>query len=364
MKPHIKRLLDLTERIQQIPAPTFGEAKRACFARQLFETEGLTDISMDSVENVYARLPGTGDLKPLLISAHLDTVFPIETDLNISHNKSQIFGPGIGDNSLGVATLFGIMWLLKERNITLPGDIWLVANTCEEGLGNLRGMRSVVDRFGADVYAYLILEGLSLGYIQHRALGVQRYRIRVNTKGGHSWSDYGQPSAIHEMSSLITKLTAIPLAQEPRTTMNIGRVAGGTAINAIAEDAWLELDLRSENPQALDDLVHTIEHLIETFDRPGIKVDAGMIGQRPAGELSTKHPLVQIAKECLKEQGIKPKLMIGSTDANVPLSRKLPAIVLGVTYGGGAHTTREFIHTEPVAQGLEQLVSFVGKVWG
>jgi tripeptide aminopeptidase len=364
MKAFVKHLLDLTIQIQQIPAPTFAEAQRAQFVRGLFEAEGLQDISMDKVDNVFACLPGEGKARPLIVSAHLDTVFPIETDLTVQRKKNRIIGPGIGDNSMGVGALIGLVQLLRERNISLPGDLWLVANVCEEGLGDLHGMRAVVDRFGAGVHAYLVIEGLSLGYIQHRALGVQRYRVTTKTTGGHSWSDYGRPSALHELSTLVTQLTAIPLPDNPRTTMNVGRMGGGTSINAIAADAWLELDLRSENPQVLAELVQTVEQLIETANRPGVQVEAEVIGRRPAGELPVRHPLVRLAEDCLKEQGLEPRLMIGSTDANVPLSRGLPAIVLGVTNGAGAHTLGEYIYTEPVERGMQQLVQFVSRVWG
>jgi len=364
MENTVKRLLDLTVQIQQIPAPTFAEAQRAQYVKGLFEAEGLGDISMDTVGNVYARLPREGNGKPLVVSAHLDTVFPIETDLTVSRKRDRIMGPGIGDNSLGVASLLGLVWLLREHKISLPGDLWLVANVCEEGLGDLRGMRAVVDRFSADALAYLVIEGLSLGYIQHRALGVQRYRITAKTTGGHSWSDYGQPSAVHELSTLVTKLTALPLPDTPRTTLNVGRMGGGTSINAIAADAWLELDLRSESLQVLTELARTVEQLIETASRLEARMEAEVIGQRPAGDLPASHPLVRLAEDCLNEQGIEPKLMIGSTDANVPLSRGLPAVVLGVTNGAGAHTTGEFIYTEPVERGMQQLLQFVSRVWG
>ncbi len=364
MKAFIKHLLELTVKIQQIPAPTFAETRRAQFVKGLFKAESLRDVSVDALHNVYARLPGEGRVRPLIVSAHLDTVFPIETDLTVKRKKGRINGPGIGDNSLGVGALFGLLWLLRARGISLPGDLWLVANVCEEGLGDLRGMRAVVDRFGADVHAYLVIEGLSLGYIQHRALGVQRYRIKAKTMGGHSWSDYGQPSALHELSTLVTKLTALPLPEKPRTTLNVGRMGGGTSINAIAADAWLELDLRSESPQALTEVAQSVEQLVETASRPGVQMDAEIIGRRPAGELAVGHPLVRLAEECLREQGIEPKLMIGSTDANVPLSRGLPALVLGVTNGGGAHTTGEFILTGPVEHGMQQLLQFVSRAWG
>jgi tripeptide aminopeptidase len=370
MRAFTKRLLDLVIQIQQIPAPTFSEARRAQFVKGLFETEGLQDISIDELHNVYARLPGDGNAKPLIASAHMDTVFPLETDLAVMKNKDRISGPGIGDNSLGVAALFGLIWLLRERKQSLPGDLWLVANVCEEGLGDLRGIRAVVDRFDADVHAYLIIEGLSLGYIQHRALDVVRYCITARTTGGHSWSDYGRPSAIHELAKLVTKLAAIPLPEEPRTSLNVGRIGGGTSINAIAAEAWLELDLRSENPQVLKELTQTVEKMVETagnhsdVGRPEVRMEAEVIGRRPAGELAASHPLVKLAEDCLREQGIEPKLMIGSTDANIPLNRSLPAIVLGVTNGAGAHTTGEFIYTAPVTRGMQQLVQFVSKAWG
>jgi len=363
MKTFVKHLIDLTVEIQQIPAPTFAESKRAQFVKDLFETEGLQDIAIDEVSNVYACLPGDGQAKPLVISAHLDTVFPAETDLTVQKNRRRITGPGIGDNSLGVAALIGLVWLLRERKQSLPGDIWFVANSCEEGLGDLRGMRAVVDRFGSDIHAYLIIEGLSLSYIQHKALGVQRYRVTTRTTGGHSWSDYGQPSALHELSSLVTQLTAIPLPDHPRTTMNVGRMGGGTSINAIAAEAWLELDLRSESPQVLTEVSRKVERLVETVNRPEVRMEAEVIGRRPAGEIQVNHPLIKLAHECLRTQKLEPRLMIGSTDANVPLSRGLPALVLGVTNGAGAHTTGEFINIEPVGRGMEQLLQFVSKVW-
>ena len=368
-KALVKRLLDLTVQIQQIPAPTFAEEQRAQFVKGLFEAEGFHAVSMDAVGNIYARLPGAGKGKPLIVSAHLDTVFPAETDLTVTREKDRILGPGIGDNSLGVASLLGLIWLLRERGSTLPGDLWLVANVCEEGLGDLRGMRAVFDRFGGEVQVYLTIEGLSLGYIQHRALGVQRYRITAKTTGGHSWSDYGQPSAIHELSKLVAKLTALPVPPEPRTTINVGRMAGGTSVNAIASDAWLELDLRSESTQTLAELIQAVEQLVETANilsvtgKSGVRVEAEVIGRRPAGALSASHPLVRLAEDCLREQEFEPKLMIGSTDANVPLSCGLPALVLGVTNGGGAHTIGEFIYTKPVESGMQQLLQFVSRVW-
>lgn len=364
----IDRLLDLAVQIQQIPAPTFDEKRRAQFVRDLFVKENLADVSIDSVNNVnvYGRWTADGGqnrAEPLIVSAHLDTVFPLNTSLHSTREEDRIYGPGIGDNSLGVAALFGLLWILRERKINLPGDIWFVANTCEEGLGDLRGMKAVTDRFGGEAQAYLVIEGAALGHVYHRAVGVRRYRVVTRTAGGHSWSDYGQPSAVHELAHLVTQLTALPIPAQPRTTLNVGLISGGTGVNVLASEAALELDLRSESMTALNALIEGVEQKIRAARQNGVTVEMEVIGQRPAGEISADHPLVKLAGECLSARGLKPVLTSGSTDANIPLSRGFPAIVLGITTGGGAHTVHEYINIEPVAAGMEQLVEFVSRVW-
>ncbi len=370
-----ERVIERAIEIQQIPAPTFDESKRGEFVRRLFVEEGLKDVSMDEAGNVYGRWTmedgSRKRTKPLIVSAHLDTVFPRETNLEVKREGEKIFGPGLGDNSLGVSALFGLIWALRERYFnsvgtplsTPVGDIWFVANVCEEGLGDLRGMKAVVERFGGEVLAYLVLEGLALGHVYHRAVGVRRYRVTARTKGGHSWSDYGQPSAVHELAKLVVQLTSLDLPKEPRTTMNVGRISGGTSVNVIASQASLDLDLRSEGQESLAGLVSAAEKLIRRASKPGVSFEAEVIGQRPAGELRADHPLIAFAQECLQEQGLDAALTTGSTDANVPLSKGFPALVLGVSTGGNAHTVQEFIHTAPVEQGIEQLVSFVERVF-
>lgn len=364
MNEIVQRVVERAIQIQQVPAPTFFEQKRAGLVHELFQAEGLSDICTDETGNVFARLTGQGRGKPLIVSAHLDTVFPMETNLRVSRGSNLVHGPGLGDNSLGVASLFGLVWSLREEGIRPRGDIWLVANIAEEGLGDLRGMKAVVDRFGEDVHAYLVLEGLALGHVYHRAVGVKRYRVTARTSGGHSWSDYGQPSAVHELAKLVVELASLSLPLHPRTTMNVGRISGGTSVNVIASEASIDLDLRSEGQESLAALVSAVDRLIEKANRAGVSLDAQVIGQRPAGEISIHHPLVLLAKDCLREQGLEPGLISGSTDANIPLSKGYPAIVLGITTGGSAHTVHEYINTEPIARGMGQLVSFVSRVWG
>jgi len=357
------RVLDLACAIQQIPAPTFHERQRAEWIRQQFEAGGLADVEIDDTGNVYARIPGRGDARPLVISAHLDTVFPLDTDLHLIRSAEHIAGPGIGDNSVGLAGLMSLAWLLHARPAHPRGDIWLVANVGEEGLGDLKGMQAVVDRFGDRPIGYLVLEGMGLGEVFHRGLGVQRYRITVRTNGGHSWLDYGRPSAIHELACLINHLTSLPIPKEPRSTMNVGMISGGTSINTIASRASLELDLRSISVATLTTMSDEVICAVKAANRPGIRCQVEVIGQRPAGEIPLRHPLVQLADRSLRRIGFSPVFGVGSTDANIPLSRGYPAICIGLTTGTGAHTTDEFIRTPPLAKGLEHLYHIVTHVW-
>jgi tripeptide aminopeptidase len=358
-----QQLLDLTIQLQQIPAPTFAERTRAEFVHELFLAEGLKDVSMDPVNNVYGRLEGSGSARPLIVSAHLDTVFPADTELTVSRETGRILGPGIGDNSLGLAALFGLLWALQDRNCRPAGDIWLVGNVGEEGLGNLRGMNAVVDRFGAGALAYLVIEGTALGHVYYRAIAVQRYRVKVRTAGGHSWSDYGRPSAIHELAHIVTHMSSLPMPSSPRTSLNVGLISGGTGINVVAPEAKLELDIRSESQETLNTVVRRVEEIVRTASREGVTSEMELIGMRPAGEMDQGHPLVRLAAHCLDEQGLEASFTSGSTDANVPLSRGYPALVLGVTTGGSAHTVQEYIDVPPIEKGMEQLARFVERVF-
>ncbi len=211
--------------------------------------------------------------------------------------------------------------------------------------------------------ACIILEGMSLGQVYHRGLGVRRYRITVNTPGGHSWIDFGQPSAVHELAALSTRITALDLPPAPRTTLNIGIISGGSSVNTIAATAMLELDLRSVSAEVLQALAGQVEGLVRQACKPGVEVVIETIGQRPAGELAADHPLVCLARQCLLAVGIEPHLNIGSTDANLPLSRGIPAVTIGLTTGGRAHTLQEYINLPPLEKGIEQLLRLVCAAW-
>jgi acetylornithine deacetylase/succinyl-diaminopimelate desuccinylase-like protein len=357
--PLVPRVLDLACEIQQIPAPTFQEAARAAFVRDRLAAEQLADVEMDELGNVFARLPGRDpQAAPLLVTAHLDTVFPADTPLALDRRAERIAGPGIGDNSLGVAGLFGVIW--SARDAPLPADVWLAANVGEEGLGDLRGMRRVVDRLGQRVRAVVVLEGMALGHIYHAGLGVRRYRLSVQTEGGHSWLHFGRPSAIHELVKLGAEITALPLEATPRTTFNIGTITGGTSVNTIAREASFDLDLRSESPSALQALAASVEALAAEHAGPQVAVSAEVIGNRPTGALSPEHPLVVLAVRALAAAGVNDcSLEIGSTDANIPLSRGLPCVCLGLTRGANSHRPDEYIETRDLDRGLGAMLRVV-----
>jgi di/tripeptidase len=218
----------------------------------------------------------------------------------------------------------------------------------------------VVERFGVGVLAYVVVEGTNLDKIYHRGVGVERYRIEARTPGGHSWSSYGKPSAIHELARLISQITWLDIPSQPRTTINVGTFQGGMSINTIAPEAQMEIDLRSESGQALAELVGHVQQFVREANRAGadfVHVRAERIGQRPAGEIPEDHPLVRLANKCLEEQGITPIFGSGSTDANLPLSLGLPAVCVGLTRGSGSHTVNEMIQTQPATQGLKMLIA-------
>lgn len=359
-----QELLDLCIQIQQIPAPTGEEGERARWIAAWLRHCGYADVEIDALENVYTCMRGEKRKPALLISAHSDTVFPAATDLAVRYAEPQrrIYGPGLGDNSTGVAAL---LWLAAELRQAKPllVDVWFVANTGEEGNGNLRGIRAAVDRLQPLLGAAIVIEGMGLPRIVSRALGSRRYRISASAPGGHSWSDFGAASAVHVLVNLASELTRLRPPATPRTTFNIGVISGGTSVNSIAQAAELELDLRSEEPAALAALVDQVQQIVHRFQTPrwrqaGVVVNAELIGDRPAGAIADDHPLVQAAVQSLISVGVQPQLgnRISSTDANVPLSRGIPSVCIGVTDGGNAHRLDEWITPDLLPKGMKHLL--------
>jgi acetylornithine deacetylase/succinyl-diaminopimelate desuccinylase-like protein len=356
------RLLDLACQIQQIAAPTFAEGQRAAFVRDQFTALGLGDVEIDDVGNVYGRLPGRHNRRPLVITAHTDTVFPAGTPLTLHRAAERIAGPGIGDNSLGVASLCALAWELGSG--ALPGDVVLVANVGEEGLGDLCGIRRVVERLEEQARAFIVVEGMALGHVYHAGIGVRRYRVSAEAEGGHSWLHFGQPSAIHCLVRVAARVAAWEVPASPKTTYNIGTIAGGTSINTIAGQASFDLDLRSEDPAEVAALAVRVEALAQQPQLAGARLALKVIGDRPAGRLPPQHPLVQLAVRAHSAAGVPTvSLEAGSTDANLPLSRGLPCVCVGLTRGANSHRPDEYIETRDVGRGLDMLLRLVRGVF-
>lgn len=355
-------VIDKACEIQQIPAPTFSEARRADYIETELNRLGVPMVSRDAAGNVYAGKNGRDGLC-LVVTAHLDTVHPGDGPLALARSPERISGPGIGDNSLGVAVLLGIARYMMEAKREFGGEVWLAANVCEEGLGNLAGMQAVVEHFGQRAGAYIILEGLGLGQVCHRGLGVLRYRVTAETAGGHAWGNYGAPSAIHELAGVISAITALPVARKPRPSLNIGVIQGGTSVNTIASSASFEIDLRSEDQTTLVRLANRVKRLVKSRNRAGVKMTIEPIGSRPAGGIRPSHPLIKLTLEILAELNVSASLEIGSTDANYALSKGFPAVCLGITEGGNPHTVNEYIELSPVRTGLEQVLQILHRAW-
>lgn len=345
-------------RIQQIAAPTFEESERANYIAEQFTALGMQRVSIDEQLNVYGYMPGkSATSTALMVVAHSDTVFPRDTDLTIRRTGNIIYGPGLGDNSVGVSGMLGLAKSLYETGTVPDCGIWFVATSCEEGLGDLKGIREAYSQLRDEIGAVINLEGLAYGHIYHAGIAVHRIKVTARTEGGHSWLHYGRPSATHAIVQIGAEITGLNLLSSPRTTLNIGMLDGGQAINSIASSAALWLDLRSESQAALEELRAGVYDIIESAERSGLSFEIGVVGDRPTGAISAQHPLVQGAMKALELQNMRGMLETGSTDGNIPLSQGCPTVTIGITRGGNAHRLDEYIDTLPVKAGMQQLIT-------
>jgi tripeptide aminopeptidase len=351
-------VLELTALISAVPSPTGEETAKSLLVERLFATAGLT-TERDAIGDVVGVIPGRPQSRAgssrLVVAAHIDTVFPIGTPLEVRRSAERLSGPGVGDNSVAVAAAIKLADLLRIAGEVPAVDVLLTGNVGEEGLGNLRGIREVLAA-RSDIGAVVALEGHNLGRVTHVAVGSRRFRITVKGPGGHSWGDFGRPNAIHGLSKLVAELDAIPLPRSPKTTLNVGMISGGVSVNTIAPEASCLLDLRSIDESALRRLSDRVTRLVDRSNRgDAVIYKAESIGERPAGVVAADSPIVQIAASTLTALGLEPSFDASSTDANVPIAAGIPAVCIGLTTGGNVHRTDEFIDLEPVSKGVTQL---------
>ncbi len=351
-------ILETAIAIQQVPAPTFDEAERSALVLDRLRALGLSDVEADALGNVYARRPGRATRPALLIAAHLDTVFPRETDLRLRYEGERVYGPGLGDNSTGVAGLIHLAQVMQRHDVPNQGDIWFVGNVCEEGLGDLRGIRAAVERLRHHIGTVIALEGCDFGTLHHQAIGVRRYRIEAHSPGGHSWGNFGTPSAIHALVRLAARIAELAVPRTPRTTFNIGVIEGGTSVNTIAEHASLLLDMRSASAAALADLIAQVDRLVAAAagERADVQLKVVTVGDRPSGSIARDHRLVQAAVAAYHTVGANVSYQQSSTDANIPLSLGIPAVCVGLTDGGNAHRQDEYIQPANLGRGIQALL--------
>lgn len=346
-------IAELAQRICEIPAPTGNEWERAQLIASLERERGYTP-EIDAIGNVYIRRGRRENGPVLMLLAHTDTVFPQTTSIVVERQGDILRGPSIGDNSVNVAAMVGALDVLDELGIETDADIVAVADVGEEGLGNLLGARTAVERYHEKLGAVIAIDG-SLGRITHIAVGSKRWRITVRGPGGHSYGSFGTPSAIHGLGRIIAAIADLQVPQQPKTTYNVGIIEGGTSVNTIAPRAAALLDLRSSDIAALNRVADEVRTIVEQRAGPGLQTEIEILGERPAGELSRSHPLVQLAAGAITWLGIEPTYEASSTDVNIPISLNIPAICVGITQVERAHTLEEFLIVPPIGNGLAQL---------
>lgn len=355
-------------RICSIPATPFAEQQRAEYLAARFRELGLSDVTIDEEGNCLGLLKGRGASPLIIVSAHLDTVFAAGTDFTVRHEGERLLAPGIADDGCGLVALIAIVQALHAAQIKLEGSILFVGTVGEEGEGNLRGVRYLLTRgpwAKRKVDAFLSFDGPGVDRITHRALGSRRYRVEFTGTGGHSWGDFGLPNPVHAIGRAISRLAAYPVPKDPRTTFNVGSIAGGTSVNAIPSQATMEVDLRSAGDpelrrldaffrRAMKDAAEE-ENAVRRAGDPPLKLHVDLIGERPSGETPADSPLVKLALETTKLLGVEPRLDQSSTDSNLPISLGIPAITLGAGGTSGAsHTLAEWYDPRERDKGLKR----------
>lgn len=364
---HADAITEEQIRICAIPAPPFGEQERAEYLARKFAELGLTEVEIDEEGNCLGLIAGASRSPLLVVSAHLDTVFSKDTDFTVSKRDDKLFAPGIADDGCGLAALIALARVIQTERIPLEGSLLFVGTVGEEGEGNLRGVRHLLTkgRWASAVDAFVSFDGPGVDRITNRALGSRRYRVEMSGPGGHSWGDFGVPNPVHAMGRAISRLAGYPAPKAPRTTFNVGRIEGGTSVNAIPGSALMEVDLRSAVERELQRLDAFFRRAVrDAVDEENGKRRAGdqvlklkldLIGERPTGETPADSPLVEVALEATRILGGEPRLDQSSTDSNLPISIGIPAITLGAGGASGfSHTLAEWYDPRDRDLGLKR----------
>ncbi len=345
-------------RITETPAPPFKEQVRAELFAAMLRDAGLADVTIDAEGNVLALRPGTTDGPVFVVSAHLDTVFPEGTPIKVTREGDRLMAPGIGDDSLGLASILAWVRLLEAEGVATSHPILFVATVGEEGPGDLRGVRHLFTKgeYAGRIAGFLSIDNADAGRVVNAAVGSRRYRLAFKGPGGHSYGAFGIVNPMAAMAETVSGLYAIDVPSDPKTTYAASVVSGGTSVNTIPDEILLEVDMRSSDPAALAQLEQAMMAAAEAAvagENAARSVNAGvvtltpqLIGDRPAGSTAVDHPLVRDAIAASQAAGFTPRLDASSTDANIPMSLGIPALTIGTGAGGGrTHSVDEYLET-------------------
>jgi acetylornithine deacetylase/succinyl-diaminopimelate desuccinylase-like protein len=370
--------MDWQAEMVAIPAPPFGEQARCEWLAARFAETGLDGVETDGIGNVFGRLtaaslPRESTGPVVVVSAHLDTVFPVGTPLNPVVNGDRLAAPGACDNGAGVAGMLAVAHALVESGVELATPLLFMGNVGEEGEGDLRGVRHFYNQstLASRVAAHIVLDGAGADSVVTQALGSRRYRAIITGPGGHSFTDAGTPNPIAALASALATVAATPLPAEPRTTLNLGTIQGGTSVNSIPESAQAAIDFRSTSPEQLMLLEVALHRAVEdaadhwnaqaTVARKNgrglLAFRIERIGDRPAAQLPATSPMLEALSAVDRHLALRTDLRLGSTDANIPLSLGVPALSMGAGGdGGGAHTLAEWYSAKDREMGLKRIL--------
>jgi tripeptide aminopeptidase len=348
-------LVQLIIRLCEIASPTFAEGPRARAVAEELRALGLQDVHVDATNNVIGVLPGREPGPILLLDAHTDTVFPAGTDVRVRREHGKLTAPGVGDDTANLACGLFLLRLVRDCGLPLPGTLIFSGTAGEEGLGDLCGIKAVMKELAGRVDYVLALDG-QLGRICNQGVGSHRYKITVKAQGGHSWADFGSPSAIHALGATIARIANLQVPKSPRTTFNVGSISGGTSVNTIAESAEMLLDMRSVSAEELMNLEHhALAILPEIEQEYHVQIEPQLVGDRPAGSQADTVWMVDTIRQVHESIGIQTYVGAASTNANVPLSQGTPAVVIGTYTGKGTHRMDEWIDESSLSLGMKQL---------
>jgi tripeptide aminopeptidase len=363
--PNVNWINEQQASLTQIPAPPFQESQRASAVKTLLSAAGL-NVQTDAVGNVIGELRGVNEKEVVVLSAHLDTVFPAGTEVKVRHDGNRMLAPGISDNGTGLAALVAIARTIHEAQIKPQRTILFVADVGEEGEGNLRGMRALVDAYHSRLKAVVVLDGAGTDHVTTIALASRRLEVIISGPGGHSWSDFGMPNPINALVRGSVRFINTKVPTTPRTTFNLGQIEGGTSINSIPYEARLKVDVRSESESELARLESALrecmaagvrDEMESSRDRSRGKLEwkVELLGSRPGGELAAESPLLASLRAADAIVENESRIERSSTDANIPLSLGIDAISIGAGgSGGGAHSLQEWYDPTGREMGLKR----------